>query len=181
MRHKTLCAAAQIAPATGSPYPDTESDQVGVIVPTPQDPTANSTDVPPAEHNSTRDDPTDIEDLTSGMGVPQPSSVDLKIAGDIDDGVNSLENMLFEGLFFDKASRPMITVNFSNDLSLVKQLPDPADYFKEVEAIARIQQEVKPRVTKARALAIKPAADKDAEFYDEWTRECIVHIILSIF
>ncbi|KAJ6507612.1 hypothetical protein DFH09DRAFT_1334481 [Mycena vulgaris] len=124
MRHKTLYAAAQIAPATGPPYPDPESDQVGVIVPTPQEPTANSTDVPPAEHNVTRDDPTDLEDLTSVMGVPQPGSVDLKIAGDIDDGVNSLENML---------------INFSHDLSTVTELNNPAEYFKEVEAIARFE------------------------------------------
>ncbi|KAJ7152640.1 hypothetical protein C8R43DRAFT_475167 [Mycena crocata] len=71
-------------------------------------------------------------------------------------------------------SPPIITVNFSHDLSTVTEINDPADYYKEVEAISRIQQEAWPRISDAKARAIKAAAKMNAEFYDDKTLDLLV-------
>ncbi|KAJ7152624.1 hypothetical protein C8R43DRAFT_1127083 [Mycena crocata] len=70
--------------------------------------------------------------------------------------------------------QPMITVNFSHDLSTVKELNHPADYFKEVEAINRVYEEARCRIAEAKSRAIKAAADMDAELYDEKTIRLLV-------
>ncbi|KAJ7096620.1 hypothetical protein B0H15DRAFT_962715 [Mycena belliarum] len=75
-------------------------------------------------------------------------------------------------IFSNPALQAMITVNFSNDLSTITELNDPADYFKEIAEIARIQNEAKPRLAEARAHAIKEAAKLNAE-YDERTLDML--------
>ncbi|KAJ7460101.1 hypothetical protein B0H11DRAFT_2286251 [Mycena galericulata] len=53
--------------------------------------------------------------------------------------------------FFSNAARhQMITVNFTHDLSTVKELNHPSGFFKEVEVIVRIQQEAWPRNAEAK-------------------------------
>ncbi|KAJ7129069.1 hypothetical protein C8R46DRAFT_1049226 [Mycena filopes] len=58
--------------------------------------------------------------------------------------------------------RRVVAVNFTHDLSTMDELTDPEDYFKEVEAIIRIEEDVRPRVARAKALAVE-AARKEAE------------------
>ncbi|KAJ7152623.1 hypothetical protein C8R43DRAFT_923753 [Mycena crocata] len=74
----------------------------------------------------------------------------------------------------DPSPKPIITVNFSHALSTVNELNDPADYYKEVEALAKIQEEAWRRIAEARARAIKAAAAVDAELYDEKTLNLLV-------
>ncbi|KAJ7151264.1 hypothetical protein C8R46DRAFT_1305137, partial [Mycena filopes] len=67
-------------------------------------------------------------------------------------------------------SQGVITVNFDHDLSTVDELIDPAEYFKELEAIASIEAEVWPRVARAKAKAVKDAvAEINARAYDNRT------------
>ncbi|KAJ7129120.1 hypothetical protein C8R46DRAFT_1198194 [Mycena filopes] len=72
-------------------------------------------------------------------------------------------------------SQGVITVNFDHDLSTVEELIDPAEYFKEVEAIASIEAEAWPRVARAKAKAIEDAvaaaAEINARAYDNRTGE----------
>ncbi|KAJ7129115.1 hypothetical protein C8R46DRAFT_683339 [Mycena filopes] len=63
----------------------------------------------------------------------------------------------------------MITVNFSHDLSTVTELNPPEEYFKEVETIARIQEEGRRRIAESRARAIRLALAQDTARYDERT------------
>ncbi|KAJ7096628.1 hypothetical protein B0H15DRAFT_946101 [Mycena belliarum] len=88
---------------------------------------------------------------------------------------NGMDSMskIFDFLLSSPSTQPMITASFSHDLSTVKELPDPADYCREVAAIARIQEEAKPRLAKARIFAIKEAARLNAE-YDQRTVDMLV-------
>ncbi|KAJ7096618.1 hypothetical protein B0H15DRAFT_946092 [Mycena belliarum] len=85
----------------------------------------------------------------------------------VDDETESVKELI-DYIFSNPASEMSITVNFTNDLSTVKELNDPADYFNELKALARIQEESRLRLTSARALAIKEAAELNAK-YDEPT------------
>ncbi|KAJ6529163.1 hypothetical protein DFH09DRAFT_1327401 [Mycena vulgaris] len=126
-RNKALCAAAQIAPSTGpfwTPITLKKSPQMrcpSVSTSSLQEPTANA--VPPLEYDTIHDwHPTNpgspsrippaLELTESRMGIQSPSSVSLQTTGDVDDsdGVKSTAEVLDEGLFSSKASRPMITV-----------------------------------------------------------------------
>ncbi|KAJ7637306.1 hypothetical protein DFH06DRAFT_1002595 [Mycena polygramma] len=64
-----------------------------------------------------------------------PEHVSLVTAEDEDE--NELDSVdVFESAFLSpQAPQGMITVNFSHDLSIVKELNDPDDYFREVAAI----------------------------------------------
>ncbi|KAJ7660910.1 hypothetical protein DFH06DRAFT_1326167 [Mycena polygramma] len=68
-----------------------------------------------------------------------------------------------------------VMVNFTHDLSTMEELSDPEDFFKDVEAIGRIEEEAWPRVARAKAQALKDmmeaAASKDAAAYDDLTSE----------
>ncbi|KAJ7637297.1 hypothetical protein DFH06DRAFT_653715 [Mycena polygramma] len=64
----------------------------------------------------------------------------------------------------------MVTVHFSHDLSTVKQLYPPEDYFEEVKAIKRIEDESRIR----KALAIKLAQDRDTAAYDDRTIDLLI-------
>ncbi|KAJ7173220.1 hypothetical protein C8R46DRAFT_945932 [Mycena filopes] len=70
------------------------------------------------------------------------------------------------------------TVVFSHDLSTVEELADPEDFFKEVQAVARIQIEAWPRVLAAKELATKEAmleAERiNAKAYDDHTLNLLV-------
>ncbi|KAJ7151214.1 hypothetical protein C8R46DRAFT_1123575 [Mycena filopes] len=70
-----------------------------------------------------------------------------------------------------KQSAPpgMTTVNFSHDLSTVTELNPPEEYFKEVETIARIQEEGRRRMAESKARAIRLALAQDTARYDERT------------
>ncbi|KAJ7187830.1 hypothetical protein C8R46DRAFT_1183562 [Mycena filopes] len=71
-----------------------------------------------------------------------------------------------------------VTVIFSHDLSTAEELTDPADYFKEVEAIVRIQEEAWPRVVAAKARATKGAMRQaeriNAQAYDDHTVDLLI-------
>ncbi|KAJ6484441.1 hypothetical protein C8R47DRAFT_1131367 [Mycena vitilis] len=73
-----------------------------------------------------------------------------------------------------KSARPMITVKFSHDLSTISELNDPLDYFKEVEAIHRIEEEAMLRIEAVKAQAIKQARDLDDATYDERTTDLLI-------
>ncbi|KAJ7129096.1 hypothetical protein C8R46DRAFT_1202499 [Mycena filopes] len=70
------------------------------------------------------------------------------------------------------------TVIFSHDLSTAEELADPADFFKEVEAVARIQNEAWPRVVAAKARATKEAMKEaeriNAKAYDDHTVDLLI-------
>jgi hypothetical protein len=102
---------------------------------------------------------------------------------------------IFDFIFTSPALKQSITVNFSNDLSTVKELNHPIDYFKEVAAISRfgplltrlrsglksapsIQAAAKRRLADATAKAIKAAADMNAEL-DERTREYSIYLCIA--
>ncbi|KAJ7096599.1 hypothetical protein B0H15DRAFT_1019629 [Mycena belliarum] len=85
----------------------------------------------------------------------------------IDDETESVKELI-DYIFSKPASEMPITVNFTNDLSTVKELNDPADYFNELKALVRIREESRLRLASARALAIKEAAELNAK-YDEPT------------
>ncbi|KAJ7096598.1 hypothetical protein B0H15DRAFT_825696 [Mycena belliarum] len=85
----------------------------------------------------------------------------------VDDETESVKELM-DYIFSNPASEMSITVNFTNDLSVVKELNDPADYYNELKALARIREESQLRLASARALAIKEAADLNAK-YDEPT------------
>ncbi|KAJ7601535.1 hypothetical protein DFH06DRAFT_1489518 [Mycena polygramma] len=79
------------------------------------------------------------------------------------------------------AKRPpqgLVMVNFTHDLSTMEELSDPEDFFKEVEAIGRIEEEAWPRVARAKAQALKDvmeaAASKDAAAYDDLTIDLLI-------
>ncbi|KAK7046564.1 hypothetical protein R3P38DRAFT_2874469, partial [Favolaschia claudopus] len=81
-----------------------------------------------------------------------------------------LVELVFSNRLHEKA---MTTVRFTHDLLTVTELNDPRDYYKEVEAIKRIEQEAAPRIEECRALRlrneIKRAKEADAAVYDEPT------------
>ncbi|KAJ7173219.1 hypothetical protein C8R46DRAFT_1255169 [Mycena filopes] len=78
----------------------------------------------------------------------------------------------------DTLSRRVVTVNFTHDLSTLESLTNPEDYFKEVEAIIRIEEDAWPRVARAKARAIEAATKEaeriDAQVYDDHT-ESLLH------
>ncbi|KAK7046555.1 hypothetical protein R3P38DRAFT_3421652 [Favolaschia claudopus] len=81
---------------------------------------------------------------------------------------------LVELVFFNRLhEKAMTTVRFTHDLSTVTELNDARDYYKEVEAIKRIEQEAAPRIEECRALRIQSeiqrAKETDATMYDEQT------------
>ncbi|KAJ7096621.1 hypothetical protein B0H15DRAFT_1019647 [Mycena belliarum] len=110
-------------------------------------------------------------DLESVLPVPEAES-HTPLPAASTNVMNSLDEM-FDFLSSSPNSQQAITANFSHDLSTVKELNDPADYCREVSAIARIQEEAKPRLAKARALAIKEAARLNAD-YDERTVDMLL-------
>ncbi|KAJ7460108.1 hypothetical protein B0H11DRAFT_2058875, partial [Mycena galericulata] len=83
------------------------------------------------------------------------------------------EDEPFHPFFSNAARHQMITVNFTHDLSTVKELNHPSGFFKEVEAIVRIQQEAWPRIAEAKARAIKAAAEMNSA-YDKPTLDLLV-------
>ncbi|KAJ7152630.1 hypothetical protein C8R43DRAFT_1235640 [Mycena crocata] len=99
------------------------------------------------------------------------SPTNLGTMEDHNDGLHSKDNAAIRS---QHESPPIVTVNFSHDLSIVTEINDPADYYKEVEAIARIQQEAWPRIADAKARAIKAAAEMNAELYDGKTLDLLV-------
>ncbi|KAJ7096597.1 hypothetical protein B0H15DRAFT_798050 [Mycena belliarum] len=119
---------------------------------------------PSAEHDTVQS--------PSGLGAKIPPLAEDRGSSPIekpaiDDATKSVEELI-DYIFSKPASEMSITVNFTNDLSTVKELNDPADYFKELKALSRIQEESRLRLANARALAIKEAADLNAK-YDEPT------------
>ncbi|KAJ6507619.1 hypothetical protein DFH09DRAFT_1288938 [Mycena vulgaris] len=114
--------------------------------------------------------------VESESGSQSAKSASLKTADsdDVDEETQSLNDAFVYILSNRQASKQMITGNFSHDLSTVKELNDPAEYFKEVEALARIEEEAFARIAIARELAIKAAADQDAELYDGRTLDMLV-------
>ncbi|KAJ7187319.1 hypothetical protein C8R46DRAFT_287932 [Mycena filopes] len=72
----------------------------------------------------------------------------------------------------------VVTATFTHDLSTMEELTDPSDYFREVEAIARIEEEAWPRIAKAKARATQEAATEaariDAQVYDDHTVKLLV-------
>ncbi|KAK7019124.1 hypothetical protein R3P38DRAFT_2783945 [Favolaschia claudopus] len=81
---------------------------------------------------------------------------------------------LMELVFFNRLhERAMTTVRFTHDLSTVTELNDARDYYKEVEAIKRVEQEAAPRIEECRALRlqneIQRVKEADAAVYDEQT------------
>ncbi|KAK7042288.1 hypothetical protein R3P38DRAFT_312096 [Favolaschia claudopus] len=84
--------------------------------------------------------------------------------------VDDLIDLVFFNRLHEKA---MTTVQFTHDLSTVTELNDPADYYKELEIIERIEKEAAPRIEECRALRlqneIQRAKEMDAAVYDEQT------------
>ncbi|KAK7019125.1 hypothetical protein R3P38DRAFT_1291482 [Favolaschia claudopus] len=81
---------------------------------------------------------------------------------------------LMELLFFNRLhEKAMTTVRFTHNLLTVTELNDPRDYYKEVEAIKRIETEAAPRIEECRALRlqneINRAQQMDAAVYGEHT------------
>ncbi|KAK6992787.1 hypothetical protein R3P38DRAFT_3289226 [Favolaschia claudopus] len=81
---------------------------------------------------------------------------------------------LVELVFFNRLhEKAMTTVRFTHDLSTVTELNDPRDYYKEVEAIERIEKEAAPRIEECRSFRlqseIQRAKETDAAVYDERT------------
>ncbi|KAJ7096626.1 hypothetical protein B0H15DRAFT_51292 [Mycena belliarum] len=114
-----------------------------------------------------------LDIVSDSQGNPPASGTPIPAATDsVGNGIASMDE-IFDFLSSSPSTQPTITANFSHDLSTVKELNDPADYCREVAAIARIQEEAKPRLAKARALAIKEAAKLNAE-YDERTLDMLV-------
>ncbi|KAJ7752454.1 hypothetical protein DFH07DRAFT_960546 [Mycena maculata] len=148
-RHEALCSAAAQMPETlTSP--------------------ANSISEPAPLSTLPRDGPSStLTHLEPEFGRDSTRSVSLKTA-DIDEDGDSMEEPV-NPFFSNAAEKQMITVNFTHDLSTVKELNDPAEFFREVEAIARIEEAARPRILAAKARAIKAAAEIDAKAYDEPT------------
>ncbi|KAJ7773818.1 hypothetical protein B0H16DRAFT_112688 [Mycena metata] len=95
-----------------------------------------------------------------------------RTAGDDRDSDAGSAPSVDEGAVFT-ILEPTIVVNFTRDLSTIDEPSDPADYLKEVEAIARIEKEAKPRVLRAKAQAqsdaVEAAARMNAQAYNERT------------
>ncbi|KAJ6505859.1 hypothetical protein C8R47DRAFT_1209804 [Mycena vitilis] len=72
----------------------------------------------------------------------------------------------------------LVVVNFTHDLSTMEELSNPDDFFREVEAIERIEEEAWPRVARAQAQARedarRAAANKDAAAYDDLTVDLLI-------
>ncbi|KAJ6484458.1 hypothetical protein C8R47DRAFT_1017265, partial [Mycena vitilis] len=69
-----------------------------------------------------------------------PRSVSLVTAEDEDESeLDSVDDL------FEYAPQGMITVRFTHDLSIVKELNDPDDYFREVAAIDQIKADARRR------------------------------------
>ncbi|KAJ7096622.1 hypothetical protein B0H15DRAFT_825803 [Mycena belliarum] len=122
--------------------------------------------------------PSDLRDATippnkRGMLFSSPADLEGPNADGDDDGEARTAEEMIDYIFSNPASNMTITVNFNNDLSTVEALNDPADYFREVKAIARIQEESRSRLASARAVAIKEAAELNAK-YDEPTIDMLV-------
>ncbi|KAJ7151256.1 hypothetical protein C8R46DRAFT_1229520 [Mycena filopes] len=90
---------------------------------------------------------------------------------------------LFQNLLAHPPSPGKTIVNFTHDLSTVTELIPPAEYFKEVEAIASIAAEAWPRVARVKAQAIREAVAEaervNAQAYDDLTNKRVVeHLTL---
>ncbi|KAJ7466699.1 hypothetical protein B0H11DRAFT_2197413 [Mycena galericulata] len=118
-----------------------------------------------AEPSSNLPNPhSDSEEATAAV-APAPDEID---------GAASIIQ-IFDNIVFDRVSaQQMITVNFSHDLSTVKELNDPFDYLKEIDAIARIEAEARSRIEEAKARAIQHAEALDTEAYDERTLDLLI-------
>ncbi|KAJ7770687.1 hypothetical protein B0H16DRAFT_1452108 [Mycena metata] len=79
----------------------------------------------------------------------------------------------FDEIFINEPPVSQGVITFTHDLSTLRDLTDPTDYFKEVEAIARIDQDALSRLAKSKARArdeaTKKAAQMDAQIYDDRT------------
>ncbi|KAJ7466698.1 hypothetical protein B0H11DRAFT_2047365 [Mycena galericulata] len=107
--------------------------------------------------------------LTQTATDTRPSTTPANIHREIpslsaSDDINPNDEGPVNPFFYNPADKQMVTVNFTHDVSNIVQLNDPADFYKEVEALARIQREARPRIAEAKARAIKAAAEMDAAY-----------------
>ncbi|KAJ7645885.1 hypothetical protein DFH06DRAFT_579235 [Mycena polygramma] len=95
-----------------------------------------------------------------------------------DDDRSSSSSEVSAAISVKRPPQGLVMVNFTHDLSMMEELSDPQDFFKEVEAIGRIEEEAWPRVAKAKAQAMKDvmdaAASKDAAAYDDLTVDLLI-------
>ncbi|KAJ7041577.1 hypothetical protein C8F04DRAFT_145527 [Mycena alexandri] len=81
----------------------------------------------------------EVESAKDICSVPQnsnPSSDSPRVGGDDEDSDGDSSGPAFDDSPTHQIFEPTIVVNFTHDLSTMDGLGDPADYFKEVEAIA---------------------------------------------
>ncbi|KAJ7660905.1 hypothetical protein DFH06DRAFT_1472160, partial [Mycena polygramma] len=96
-----------------------------------------------------------------------------------DDDRSSSSSEVSAAISVKRPPQGKVMVNFTHDLSTMEELSDPEDFFKEVEAIGRIEEEAWPRVARAKAQALKDmimeaAASKDAAAYDDLTIDLLI-------
>ncbi|KAK7019130.1 hypothetical protein R3P38DRAFT_3274242 [Favolaschia claudopus] len=131
----------------------------------------------PSSKSSTRSDRRRQPSVNSGESVMYDDEFDAaQIEPEDEAGEENDEEPLdlIELVFFNRLhEKAMTTVQFTHDLSTVTELNDPADYYKELEAIERIEKEAAPRIEECRALRlqneIQRAKEMDAAVYDEQT------------
>ncbi|KAK7046557.1 hypothetical protein R3P38DRAFT_3175835 [Favolaschia claudopus] len=163
-----------VDPSLGPLTPPAIADEAAVStsteadVPSLHSPTRSDTGGQPSVYASSKNsEPYDDESDSDGEG-PR----DDERGGAEEDEQEPLD--LVEAVFFNRLhERAMTTVQFTHDLLTVTELNDPRDYYKEVEAIKRIEQEAAPRIEECRALKlqneIQRAKEADAAVYDEPT------------
>ncbi|KAK7046563.1 hypothetical protein R3P38DRAFT_3346229 [Favolaschia claudopus] len=157
-----------LEPLVPSPIADEASVGPVTEVPSLHSPTHSNTGGQPSIYASSRDnEPYDDESDFEGEG-----SRENERGGTQEDDQEPLD--LVELVFFNRLyEKAMTTVRFTHDLSTVTELNDPRDYYKEVEAIKRIEQEAAPRIEECKALRLKNEIQRvketDAAVYDERT------------
>ncbi|KAK6992790.1 hypothetical protein R3P38DRAFT_3082195, partial [Favolaschia claudopus] len=126
--------------------------------------TSDGGETRPRTHHESGTEPAGLDSASNDVSEPDAEDEDLE------DDDEALFNALFGGA---QSTEFALTVNFTHDLLSVKELNDPADYFKEVKAIDKIEQDAAPRVKEFRALKlkdeIKRAMEANSALYDAQT------------
>ncbi|KAJ6484433.1 hypothetical protein C8R47DRAFT_1321515 [Mycena vitilis] len=144
------------------PTADPDPDQASVARASPQRPSSPHS-VSKSEH-----------------GTRSPESMSFNMHGDDDeDGTSSVEEDFDSTSSARPAPQSMTTVTFSHDLLTVKELNNPDDFFKEIDAIARIAEDAKRRLAETKARVIDHARKLDTAAYDERTVDLLVARILD--